>query len=137
MNIFERAARKKLRFDTVRGYTTTEQLFDLPLTSNDGFNLDEVAKLVAREIRDADDESFVAVAVDPQKRDNELRLEIIKYVIAAKKTAAEAAQTRAARQERRHKLEEALARKQDAALAEMTEDELAAAIAEVNGDEGA
>ena len=46
VNIFEQASRNKLRFDTnIKGVISTEDLWDLPLTSDTGrVNLDDIAK---------------------------------------------------------------------------------------------
>ena len=45
MNIFERASRRKLRFDTVVGLLATEQLWELPLTAKgERPDLDKLAR---------------------------------------------------------------------------------------------
>jgi len=49
MNIFERAARAKVRFSSAVGELTTEQLFDLPLTATGNrLSLDAVARDIYR-----------------------------------------------------------------------------------------
>ena len=60
MDIFEKAAREKLRFDSPIGDLTTEQLWDLPLTSANiqRPSLDFMARAVSRELRDFGEESF-------------------------------------------------------------------------------
>ena len=69
--MFEKAARLKLRFDTSKGLVTVEDLFDLPLTvRNGGASLDNIAKGIARLIRETETESFVLTTtkaeIDPQ-----------------------------------------------------------------------
>jgi hypothetical protein len=78
--MFEKASRMKLRFETTRGNLTTEDLWDLPLTSKSGFCLDEVAKSLNRKIKDGEDESFV---VEKSEEDNTLNLmfSIVKHII--------------------------------------------------------
>ena len=46
MNIFEMATRKKIRFNSPQGDLSTEDLWDLPLSSkvNGKANLDDIAK---------------------------------------------------------------------------------------------
>jgi hypothetical protein len=43
-NLFERATRLKLRFSTNKNEITVEDLWELPLQSKTGFDLDNVAK---------------------------------------------------------------------------------------------
>ena len=86
MSIFEKAARTKLRFDTNRGMISAEQLFELPLTSSDGFDLDSVA-LAIDDKREATTKSFVAVT-NPENKTEELRLDIVKRVIEIRQEEA-------------------------------------------------
>ena len=132
MNIFERAARGKLRFESPVGDLTAEQLFDLPLTAKgERANLDSIARAVNRELKDIVDGSFVEVKPDPRKTDLELRLDILKHVIEAKQAEKAAAEARAANAERKRKLLDALAAKDDQALAGMSREEIQAEIAKL------
>lgn len=135
MNIFERAARASLRFASPVGLLTCEQLFDLPLKARSSSrpDLDGVAKAVAAQLREASVESFVDDASDPRRAELELALEIVKHVIASKKTAAQAAERAAETLERKRKLLAALAARQDAELAGMTRAEIEAEIAKLDG----
>lgn len=130
MNIFERAARGKLRFDSPIGELTVEQLFDLPLihTNPNKANLDGIARTVSRELRSLTEDSFVEAKPDPRKTDLELRLEIVKHVIESAKAAKVAAETRAANIERKRKLMDALSAKDDQALAGMSREDIQAEI---------
>lgn len=81
MNIFEQALKQKLRFDTVRGNLTTEQLFDLPLQSKSNqANLDSIAIALDTELKETSQKSFVN-NVSPNAAVLELKLEIVKYII--------------------------------------------------------
>ncbi len=111
MNIFERAARNKLRFPSDKGGLTTEQVFDLNLHA-----LDTLARTVNTELKSITEESFVEVKPDPRKRELTLQLDILKHVIAAKMAAADAAQKRADIEARRKQLTEALGAKEEAEL---------------------
>lgn len=132
MNIFERAARGKLRFESTVGDLTAEQLFDLPLTAKgERPNLDSIARAVNRELKDIVDGSFVEIKPDPRKTDLELRLDILKHVIEAKQAEKAAAEARAANAERKRKLLDALAAKDDQALAGMSREDIQAEIAKL------
>lgn len=127
-NIFEAATRRKLRFESAIGLLSVEQLWDLPLTTKNKVDLDGLARGVARELRDLDDGSFVKLTPDPRKAELEVRLEILKHIIAVKMADAEAARKAAETAERKQKLLQALANKQDAALGQMSEAEIRAEI---------
>lgn len=124
MSIFEQASRQKLRFPTNKGALTTEQLWDLPLQSKSQFDLDTVAKSVSGELRGATEESFVATTVNPAKKELELKLEIVKHVIAVRIAENEAARNAAARKTEREKLLGILADKQDEELKNLTPEQI-------------
>ena len=124
MNIFEQASRLKLRFPSVRGELTTEQLWDMPLTSKNDFNLDRVARTVNSELKAMDEESFVDTSSNPAKRLAELKLEIVKVVIADRQDANARSLQAASRAEERQRLLAALAKKDDQALNEMSADDI-------------
>lgn len=128
MNMFERAARAKLRFASSVGDLTTEQLWDLPLTAKgEKPDLDKITREVHRELKDRDEVSFVDEKPDARKIELELRFEILKHVIEAKKAKkAEkaAAEKRAENAVRRQKLLEALSAKDAAAIGAMSEEDI-------------
>ena len=123
MNIYERAARAKLRFLTSKGNLSTEQLFDLSLNE-----LDTVARSVNKAIKAEGEESFIEENQSKTQVIDTLRLEILKSVIKSKQSAIAAAETRAANATRRRRLEEALANKEDASLLEMSAEEIKAEL---------
>lgn len=132
MNIFERASRAKLRFASSVGDLLTEQLWDLPLTAkSERPNLDSLARAVFRELKSLEEGSFVNVTPDPRKTDLELRLDLLKHVIEAKQAEKAAAEARAANVERKRKLMDALAAKDDQALAGMSREDIQAEIAKL------
>lgn len=130
-NLFQLASRQKFRFQSIKGELTTEQLWDLPLTARGGFNLDEVAKQVAAELKAAGEESFVQKNSNPAKSKLEAKLEIVKHIIAAKLEEAEKATKASQNQEERQRLLAVLNRKQDAALEELTPEQIQARLAEL------
>jgi hypothetical protein len=133
MNIFERAARGKYRFSSVRGELTTEQLFDLPLDSKNGFNLNVIAIDLDNALESSARKSFIApIDTNDQRSELEAKLEIVKVVIAGKLADRAAAETRVLRAEKRRRLQEALARKDDEALSSASRDDILAQLAELD-----
>ena len=129
MNIFEHATRTKLRFESTKGELSVENLWDLPLTSRTGFDLDTLAKGIARDMRNNQEESFVTTSgASAQMRTLELKLEILKHIIAFKLAEAEKKEQAASKAEEKRRLTEILAQKQDQALLDLTPVELQARL---------
>ncbi len=134
MEIFERAARGKLRFPSAAGELTTEQLWDLPLTAtrSAGLDLDKIARAVNAELKSIAEGSFVSLTPDPRQTELELKLDVLKHVIASKLAARTAAETAAANAERKRKLLSALATKEESTLAGMSREQIEAEIAKLD-----
>ena len=133
MDIFERASRAKLRFDSVVGDLTTEQLWELPLTAKgERPDLDKMARGVNTVLKSIEEGSFVTLKPDPRKVDLELRLDILKHVIQSKLEAKAAAEKAAENAERKRKLLSALASKEEATLAGMSKEEIEREIAKLD-----
>jgi membrane glycosyltransferase len=133
MNIFEQAAILKFRFASNKGPLATEQLFDMPLSSKTGFDLDSVAKTVNQELKAMAEESFVATASNPAKTILETKLEVVKHVIATKMKLAQDNQEAAARASERNRLREILGQKEDQALLDLSPEELKKRLAALGG----
>lgn len=128
-NLFEYATRNKLRFASTKGELSAEQLWDVPLRSSDGFNLDAIAKSANKTFKDATEESFVATTRTPAATRLEMTLEVVKRVIEVKLADEALAQKRAENKKEREKLLEILAEKQAGKLSELSEKELQKRIA--------
>ncbi|ARK07909.1 hypothetical protein phiA829_089 [Aeromonas phage phiA8-29] len=122
-NMFEQATRNKLRFESAKGPLTVEQVWDAPLTSRNGFSLDDIAKQAKRELDALSEESFVE-QVSPLKSVAVLKLEVVKHIISVKLAEKEVASKRAERAELRRQLTEALAEKQSDAIKNMSPEEI-------------
>ena len=131
MNIFEQASRKSLRFETVRGAVQTEHLWDIPLTSRTGYDLDTIAKAANADLKSQTEESFVATKTNPAKNMAELRLEIVKYVIADRIADQDKKALQAQRKVEREKLINLLGQKQDEQLLALTPEQIQAKLAEL------
>ncbi|QGH74962.1 hypothetical protein MAL1_00216 [Bacteriophage DSS3_MAL1] len=132
MNIFETASRQKLRFATTKGNLTVEQLWDLPLTSTKGLSLNEIGMGIKHALRDTEIDSLVDTGTSPERAKMTLSLDIIKHIIAVKQDENSEARKAQALKAEREKLMEILAKKQDAALQDLTEDQIKARLAELS-----
>lgn len=132
-DIYKVAAQNALRFSSNRGLLTVEQLFSLPLQSKSGFDLDNVARAVNSELKELSQESFVeTTSSDPRRAQLEVSLEIVKDVIATKKSENAAALQRQHRIVERKKILDAIGAKKDAALSAASLEELEKKLAELD-----
>lgn len=129
-NIFEYAARNKLRFQSVKGPLTAEQLWDVPLRSSDDFNLNTVAKAANKALEESG-ENFVDTTKTAEHKRREMVMETIKYVIQTKIDEEKAAEKWAANRKERQQLLDILADKQAGKLSELSEKQLQKRIAEL------
>lgn len=131
MSIFEQASRQKLRFPSLKGELTVEQLWDLPLQSKSGFDLDTIAKSVSRDLKAVTEESFV-IETSPANTTLVLKLDLMKHIIAVRLAENAAAVNRAARAAERQKLLGVLADKQDESLKALTPEQIQQRLAELD-----
>jgi hypothetical protein len=130
-NIFEQASRKALRFPTAKGLLTTEDLWSLPLRTG-AANLNDIAKVLSKQVRDAGEEEFVPTAGRVSGTTNaSLSLEVVKRIIEVRLAEDAAKATVEATKAQNQRILEILAQKKDASLTEKTEDELRAMLVPV------
>ena len=127
--IFERATKKKLRFESPVGLLSVEDLWDLPLTTRSAnkASLDDLAKNVNRKIKENDEESFV-VKKTAANSDLNLRMDIVKHIIEIRMAEAEAADQARKDKAREQKILEILAKKEDEDLENMSKEQLEALL---------
>ena len=108
--LFETATRIKLRYATEVGNISTEELWDLPLESNNKPSLDKVAMTISEELVAAGKKSFVKA----NKKDEviELKLDIVKHIIAIKLDDIEVRKIDNERKDRKGLLIDVLAEKE-------------------------
>lgn len=131
MNLYQQATRNKLRFSSVRGDLTVEQLWDLPLTSKTGVDLDTIAKSVNRELNAVAEESFVQTTHNPQKALLTLKLEIVKDVISTVQAENEARRKASEKLAEKAFLQEVLHSKKEDALKGLSVEEIEKRLAEL------
>jgi len=114
--MFEKASRLALRFITPKGSLSVEDLWDLPLTAaNAGTSLDNIAKGLYRQLKEADTESFVVKA---KKSDEilQLKFDIVKHIIEIRLAENERASAKKEAKEKKQKILSIIAQKQDEKL---------------------
>ena len=123
-NLFLQATREKFRFESPKGDLSVEQLWDLPLTSRTGFDLDTVAKAVNTNLKSSNEESFVNVSNNPAVSRLQAQLEVVKAIIEIKLAQAEAAKKRVEKAAERQRLMEVLHSKKDQELQGLSVEEI-------------
>ena len=123
-NLFLQATREKFRFQSSKGDLSVEQLWDLPLTSRTGFDLDTVAKAVNANLKSSNEESFVNVSNNPTVSRLQAQLEVVKAIIEIKLAQAEAAKKRVEKAAERQRLMEVLHSKKDQELQGLSVEEI-------------
>jgi uncharacterized Zn finger protein len=121
--MFEMASRMKFRFP-FKGMISTEDLWDLSLEQ-----LDSIFVALNEETKQRQVESLL----DHVEEDTELeaKLEIVKHVFKVKKYEAAARAAAAVKAEKKQKILEVLAKKQDESLQNMSEDDLLKMLNEI------
>ena len=117
-DMYKYAAKQSLRYDTARGTLNTEDLFGLSLA-----DLDVLAKSLNRQIKEADEESFIK-PVTANTMPLKVSFEIVKDVIATKIADQEAAEKRIETRKKKQRIMELIAQKQDEALSDKSEEDL-------------
>lgn len=126
MELFEKAVRMKLRFDTPQGQLAAEDIWDLPLTSGTNrANLDDIARRLSKQVKESETESFV---IRPAKANEVtiLKFDIVKYVIEVRLAENEAAALAKANKERKQQILSIIAKKKDEKLEQSSVEELEA-----------
>ena len=119
-SMFEYATRNKIRFASTRGDLSAETLWEVPLRSRDGFDLDAIAKGANKALKALTEESFVSTERTAAHEKAETTLELVKYIIGVKLAEEEAAKKRADNRVEKEKLLRILAEKQDGKLSELS-----------------
>lgn len=108
MNIFETAARKKIRF-AYKGSLSTEDLWDLTMK-----DLDTLYKSLRAAQKEQEGDSLMDRPAS--NTETNLRVELVKYIFTAKQAEADAKAARLKKADEKRRILEVLAKKQDAQL---------------------
>jgi len=132
LDLFQEATKRKLRFRSTQGQTnlSTEDLWDLPLDSAQRASLQSVARATSADLKASAEEDFVSTKTSANQVD-ELRLSIVKHIIAVRLEERAAAANAAERKAKKSRLTELLAQKQDQELASKSAEEIQKLIADL------
>lgn len=134
-NLFRKAIENKWRFSVPgRNVLSLEELYDLPLSGNNGTNLDTVANVINNELQVKRGKvSFVTTNTrnDREVAELEDKLELVKDVIQVKLERNAARQEQVAKASEKAMLEALLVQKQTEALKNLSEEEIRKRLAEL------
>ncbi|AGH32127.1 hypothetical protein VPHG_00060 [Vibrio phage 11895-B1] len=126
MDMFAKIVKLGLTYKTDRGQILPQDVYKLPLTGNNGFNLDSISRELLKKVRETQQDSLVTTSkADP---DDELRLEVLKFIIEDKQQELQAAKDASLRKQQREELQELIAKKQKEAKSEKSVEELQAEL---------
>lgn len=121
MNKFEVAVRNKYRFP-YKGMISVEDLWDLSLTS-----LDSVYKTLNSEKKQSEEDSLMSTK-DERTTELQNKIDIVKYIYSEKVAEREKKKMESENKAKKQRIMEILANKQNAALENMSEEELKAML---------
>lgn len=124
-NIFEYAVENKLRFP-FKGSITVEDLFDLSVES-----LDLIYKSLNRERTKVNEDSLLK-SKSVEDTVLSVKIEIVKYIVAKKLAQIEVNKLAIEKKEKKNKILEVLARKQDESLQNMSIEDLQKMLDDIN-----
>lgn len=124
LNLFEVATRNNYQFP-FRGMINVIDLWNLSLT-----NLDSVFKTLNAESKKSQEESLL-VTKSKEDEENSNKIEIVKHIVNVKLAEKKAREDAKKNAEKRQRLLEIKAKRQDAALENMSDEELDKALAEL------
>lgn len=124
-DLFERATRQKLRFETIAGNISVEDIWSLPLCSGK-VNLNDLAKALNKEIKTFEEEDFVNKTSNSKNDDIKLKFDIILYVIKYKTEEAEAKERATLTLEKRRSIQALIEKKESQQLENLSIEELKA-----------
>lgn len=124
-NIFETATKEKLRFP-YKGMISVEDLWDLSPNQ-----LDSIYKALNAE-KKTTEEDFLLGQRSKEEQTLLTKIEIVKHIFSAKQADAEARKQKAVNDEKKRRIMELIASKEDAALGEKSVDELKKMLSELD-----
>ena len=123
-NIFEKAVRTKLRFNSNHQYgLTVEDLWDLPLQSDRKSSLDGIYKVMKNSIKTSQNESFLGTRSSEEKL-TELRIEILEHIMTVRIEENKMKLTAKVNAGKVEKIKKIRADRADDSLSKMTDEEL-------------
>lgn len=126
MSIFEHASKAKLRFQTVKGNLTVEQLWDLPLDKGE-VNLYQLATELLVDTQNKPEQALSFFKKTASKNElAQLKFDIVKHIVTTKVAEIEDKTNEAVKQSEIAELDKLIAAKEAEAKAGLSLDELKA-----------
>lgn len=125
MNIFEIATKNKFRFP-YRGMISVEDLWDLNLNQLDG-----IYKTLNKEIKQTNEESLLSVK-DAADVELQAKIDIVKHIFASKQQEIANRTIAAENAEKKRRILDIIAQKQEASLQNKSEEELLKMLEEID-----
>ncbi len=118
MDIFMRATKQKVRWETSKGVLSVEDVWDLSLEQ-----LNTIAVKLNKEIKESGEENFLddSPAVSPVVK---LKFDVVIAIMDHKKTLKAAAETRAKNKEEKQKLLRLLEQREDEEMASLSKEDI-------------
>lgn len=117
MEIYEKAVREKLRFD-YKGIVSVEDLWDLDVTELDG-----IYKVLNAEKKQITEDSLLETKT-AENTVLDAKIAIIKHIVETKQEEKNVRKLAAEKKEKKERIMEIIARKQDSELEDKSSDEL-------------
>ncbi|MBR5014331.1 MAG: hypothetical protein IKY16_06965 [Bacteroidales bacterium] len=117
-NIFENASRRKYRFNH-RGVITTEDLWDLSLT-----DLDSIYKSLRTQVKQQESEESLLAAKSAVDNELDDKIEIVRHIVAVRQMEAEERKAERENAQKKQRIYDLIAKKQDEKLENMSIEEL-------------
>jgi len=128
MNIFERATKEKVRFDTAIGVLDTEALWDLPLKHKKKANLNSIAINLYKQLKDTPEIDFVDDESNNGNEELQLKFDIVKHIIEVKKKENAEAIRALKQKEQRRLISQIIAEKENEELKSASLEDLKAQL---------
>jgi putative N-acetylmannosamine-6-phosphate epimerase len=125
-DLFLKASRLKLRFDSAKGPINVEDLWDLPITSDKKMNLADIGLAIKAKLDSVAGLSFVKQAIPTADATDQLRFDIIRHVIETKQEENAAASTARDNAQKKQRILQLIAEKEDDSLKGKSLDDLKA-----------
>jgi hypothetical protein len=128
MNIFEKATRKKVRFDTAIGMLDVEALWDLPLKHHKKVDLNSIAIVLYKQLKDTPEIDFVDDKSNSNSERTQLKFDIVKHIIEVKKKENTKALEALRRKEQKRLISQIIAEKENEELKSASLEDLKAQL---------
>lgn len=127
-NLFLMASRAKFRFVTASGLLATEDLWDLPLSDSRKANLDDIAKDLNKQLKEAREEQSFVKPVAVKTNEIQAKFDLVLFVIKTKMEERDAANALAEKKANKQKIMALIEKKKDETLASKSMEELQALV---------